>query len=100
MTLDTIAFAIEPFRQLVLAICSRPRRSGIEPVVDPIAFGIEMLVYARSSGIQAIIDSVPSCIQPPVNAIAATAVGAIISRSCYRTAKDQNAESYHNCFLH
>jgi hypothetical protein len=47
-----------------------------------------MLIDTRSSRIQAIIDSIPSCIQSPVNAIAAPAVGAII-----RGHRDRAAQS-------
>jgi hypothetical protein len=78
MPLDSIALVIEPFRQLVLAVCSGLCRSGIKPVVDPIASCIEMLIDTGSSGVQAMIDSVPSGIQVPVNAIAAPIVGAIV----------------------
>ena len=51
MTLDSVAFSIESFSQFVLAIRSGPCRSGIEPVVDSVASGIEMLIDTRSSRI-------------------------------------------------
>jgi len=77
MTLDAIAFPIEPFGQFVLAIRSGPCRSGVEPIVDPIASGIEMLIDTRSSRVQPLVDP-----------IAAAVIRAIIGRSRYRAAKD------------
>ncbi|HET9297207.1 MAG TPA: hypothetical protein VFP18_09950 [Candidatus Binatia bacterium] len=77
MTLDPIALALEPFGQFVLAICSGLCRSGVEPIVDPIASGIEMLIDTRSSRIQPLVDP-----------IAAPVIRAIISPSRYRAAKD------------
>jgi hypothetical protein len=77
MTLDPLAFFVEPFRQFVLAIRSGPCRSGIEPVVDPVASAIEVLIDTRSSRIQTLVDP-----------IAAPAISAIIRRCRHRAAKD------------
>jgi len=77
MPLDAVAFAVKPFGQFVLAIRSGPCRSGVEPIVDPIASGIEMLIDTRSSRVQPLVDP-----------IAAAVIRAIIGRSRYRAAKD------------
>jgi phage-related protein len=108
---DAVAFAIQAFGELGFTFGTRPSRTGIETIVDAIAFGIEMIIDPVASGIQPIVDSVPSCvetvidtiasvIQPPVDAIAAPVVEAILGKSRYCTTKSQHTKSYYDCLFH